>query len=58
VKRLSILLLFCVGCPKKASTLETLEKQEREAAIEELIEDEDLFEDLPEAGDGEDDEER
>ena len=52
MKKLIVLLVFCTGCPKTANTLE---KQEREEAIKELIEDEDLFEDLPESE--EDDEE-
>ncbi len=53
MKKLIVLLVFCTGCPKTANTLE---KQEREEAIKELIDDEEIFEDLPESTGGEDDE--
>tara|TARA_R110001583_G_scaffold12612_8_gene55873 strand:- start:7434 stop:7601 length:168 start_codon:yes stop_codon:yes gene_type:complete len=54
MKRFMLLLLFCLGCPKSSVGPE---KKEKEEAIKALIEDEDLFEDLPESGEEGEDEE-
>lgn len=54
MKKFVLLSLFCLGCPKEPAQPE---KQEKEEAIKALIEDEDLFEDLPESGEEGEDEE-
>jgi len=53
MKSLIAALILCLGCPKPVNTIEM---QEREETIKKLVDDEDLFEDLPESGEEEDDE--
>ena len=43
----TFLLLLC-GCPKK--DLKTLEEVEKERELKELLEEDEIWEDLPEAG--------
>ena len=49
---LSISMLLLCGCPKK--DLKTLEEIEKERQLKELLEEDEIWEDLPEAGEDKD----
>jgi len=48
MRLLSLSLLLLAGCPKKE--IRSIDEEEKKEKLRELLEDEEIFEDLPEAG--------
>lgn len=50
-----LIFIFLVGCPKKERDTRTISEIEREESIKELLsEDDEFFDEIPEAGEEED----